>query len=95
MKAWQIDAMWEAEAAAEWERLNAPDPYEQEMKDAAIDMKLSGEGTDQAIKYLMDAQGELEGTPMADKVGSLIEALEELECDIRSLAEKYGKGERE
>ena len=35
-----VDAMWEADAAAEWERLNAPDPMENEMKEAAEQIKI-------------------------------------------------------
>lgn len=93
---WQLDLMWEGESARIWEEQNAPDPYETQMKNAAIDMKCAcgDTGISKAIYYLMDAQEELKGTPMEDKVGSLIEVLEDIECDIRSLAEKYGKGKR-
>ena len=43
----------------------------------------------------MEAVAAVSETPMEDKVNSLLEALEDLNCDINMLQEKYGKGERE
>jgi hypothetical protein len=90
-----VDAMWEADAAAEWERLNEPDPYEKQLRDAALDLSLAIEPISKAEDYLMDAVADVSETPMEAKVAALLDSLEDLEYSIKALQEKYGKGERE
>ena len=41
MNEWQVGIMVENEAAAEWERQNASDPFEDKMKNAAGILKQS------------------------------------------------------
>ena len=95
MTGWEVQALKEAEDARIWEELNAPDPYEKQMRDAALEMKQAIDQIDKAENFLVDAIAALDETPMEDKVNSLLEALEDLNCDINMLQEKYGKGERE
>ena len=95
MTGWQVQAMWEADAAAEWERLNAPDPFEDQMKKAALELRLAVEQINKAEDYLYDAICELAETPMEAKVESLLQDIEDRHAEIRMLAEHYGKGERE
>ena len=90
-----VDAMWESDAAAEWERLNEPDPYEKQLRDAALDLSLAIEPISKAEDYLMDAVADVSETPMEAKVVALLDSLEDLEYSIKALQEKYGKGERE
>lgn len=89
-----VDAMWEADAAAEWERLNAPDPYESKLIEAAGQLKEVSESLNKATDYLMEAQAELEGTPMEDVVGSAINDLEDVLCFVNELKDKYARGVR-
>ena len=95
MTGWEVQALKEAEDARIWEELNAPDPYEKQLRDAALDLSLAIEPISKAENYLMDAIADVSETPMEAKVTALLEAMEDLECDIKSLQEKYGKGERE
>ena len=102
MTAWQselmrqdVDAIWEAEAAEQWERLNAHDPREKELKEAALDMRLAMREISDGEDYLYDAVAKLSGTPMADKVQSLVEEVLDLHGQIENLAMVYGKGRRE
>ena len=95
MNGWQLDAMIERESAAAWERLNAPDPAEKQMRNAALKMKAADEFLSVVTDRLVDAMDCLKDTPMQDKVGSFILQLEDLQCDLNSLRKKYGRGERE
>ena len=95
MTGWQVQEMWEQDTAALWERLNAPDPAEKQMKAAAVDMQMANNLIDQAENNLVSAIAELSDTPMEDKVNSLLDALMDLRIEIRLLAEKYERGERE
>ena len=95
LSGWQVQAMWEADAAAEWERLNAPDPAEKYLKEAAGDMGKAIDLMDKAENFMVDAISDLDGLPMADKVSSMLDALMDLRIDIRVLKEKYERGERE
>ena len=95
MTGWEVQALKEAEDARIWEELNAPDPYEKQMRDAALDLSLAIEPISKAEDYLMDAVADVSETPMEAKVSALLEAMEDLECDIKMLQEKYRKGERE
>ena len=95
MTGWEVQEMWEAEAAAEWERINAPDPAEREMEQAAVEMKKGADLIDKAENALLDAVSRLDGYPMADRVESLLNDLMDLRIDIKSLADKYERGLRE
>ena len=95
MTGWEVQALKEAEDARIWEEINAPDPFEKQMRDAALDLSLAIEPIGKATNYLMDAVADVSETPMEEKVAALLEAMEDLECEIKFLQEKYGKGERE
>lgn len=94
--AWQnVDAMWEADAAAEWERLNEPDPFENEMIEAAVHLKEAIKNLNKAVDSIMEADSELEGSPMEDVVGSYVIDIENLISNLKSLENKYERGKRE
>ena len=93
---WQdVDAMWQADAMAEWERLNEPDPFEKEMIKAAIYLKNAIENLDKAVDKIIEAQSELEGSPMEDVVGSYVIDMENLISNLKSLENNYERGQRE
>ena len=94
MTGWEVQALKEAEDARIWEELNAPDPYEKQMEDSAREMRLAVEMISKAEDYLMDAVSAVSGTPMEDRVSSLLNDLEDLHIAIVLLAEKYQKGVR-
>ena len=94
MTGWEVQAAYEAECAAIWEELNAPDPCEKEMQSAAVDMKAAIDLMDKAEDQLCGAISELSGTPMEDVVTAFFNQLTDLRIDLRVLAEKYERGYR-
>ena len=90
-----VDAMWEADAAAEWERLNAPDPAERQMKEAAVEIEKGLKKIDDGLDALADAMISLADTPMQYKVESYMEGIESLVSELRILKDHYERGERE
>ena len=95
MTGWQVQAMWEADAAAEWERINEPDPAEKQMKEAAGSLTKGLEDIDKGLDWLADAVSKLDETPMADKVQSFLDSLENLANELEFLKNHYERGERE
>ena len=90
---WQdVDAMWEADAAAEWERLNEPDPSEKALKEAAKMLVGVVESLDKATDSVAEAVNILEGTPMEDRVASIMDDLEDICCDVRRMQSNFSKG---
>lgn len=90
-----VGIMVENEAALEWELQNAADPCEEALKKAAIELRLCSEGINKTEDCLVEAIEELKGTPMEDRIASLLNDLEDVHSEIIALANKYGKGVRE
>ena len=95
MNGWEIDALVEADRARAWEELNAPDPFEKQMKDASSHLFDSASFLSIAEDRLTDAYYALEGTPMQEKISEYIEKISDIRCEFQSLANKYERGERE
>lgn len=94
MTGWEVQAMKEAEDARIWEELNAPDPYEKQMHEAAREMLHAVEQISKAEDFLVEAAEKVSGEPMEDRILSLLESLEDLECCIKFQQEKYERGDR-
>ena len=94
MTGWQIQAMKEAQDAAAWEAINQ-NPFESQMKKAAVGIREAENFLDISTNRLMDALVELEGTPMKAKIESYFDQLEEIRIDLRIIASNYERGERE
>ena len=90
-----VDAMWEADAAAEWERLNEPDQYEKVLKDAATDLEKAVAELRVVLDRLEDASAVLSETPMQAKIDSFIETLEDIKYDLCGIKNHWERGERE
>jgi len=95
MNGWQVQAMWEADAAAEWERINEPDPAEREMKDAAECLQAALNDIDSGLDWIADAVSKLDELPMADKVQSFLDDFNSLANALEVLKNHYERGERE
>ena len=91
----EVQALKEAEDARIWEEINAPDPAVGNMVEAAESMKQAEDFISKAEGYLMDAVNSLDGFPMADRVESLENDLEDLLYSIQVMREKYERGWRE
>ena len=94
MTGYEVQALKEAEDARIWEELNAPDEYEKQMEDASREMRLAIEGLLKAEDYLADAVAAVCGTPMEDRVASLLNDVEDIYFDIKVLADNFKKGVR-
>lgn len=95
MNGWQIEAMIGQECAEAWERLNAPDPDAIRLAAAGKELLTGCSLIDVAEDYLVYAMDRLTDTPMEAKIGSFLDQLQDLRCDIKSLANTYAKGVRE
>ena len=87
--------MKEAEDARIWEELNAPDPLEAQMKEAARDLRDAVNLMDKAENELSAAVYDLEETELEDAMSDLLEKLMEFRYEVQEIAEKYERGERE
>ena len=95
MNGWQVQAMWEADAAAEWERINEPDPAESQMKEAADSLEVALDKIDDVLDWISDAVSKLDELPMANKVQSFLDDFEMLANALEVLKDHYERGERE
>ena len=94
MNNWQLDVLREQMDTKAWDELNAPDPCEKQMKASARSLIEASQFISMAESRLADGMAEVFDTPMELKIGSLLDALQDLRCDIFLLAEKYRRGER-
>lgn len=94
MNGWQVQAMWEADSAKIWEDLNAPDPCEGKLMEAAGSLQVAISHLDKATDWVAEAANDLMGTPMEDVVGSFTQQMEGILAELKQLREKYGRGER-
>lgn len=95
MNGWQVQAMWEADTGAAWEALNAPDPAERQMKEAADSLDIALDNIDSGLDWISDAVSKLDELPMADKVQSFLDDFEKLSKALEDLKDHYERGERE
>lgn len=87
-----VDAMWEADAAAEWERLNAPDEHENEYKDAAEWLKKAIEELTHGIDKVLAASDCVRGIPCEDRILSFHDELDDIATDLNRLQKQLEKG---
>ena len=95
MTNWQLESLNDQVTTAAWNRLNAPDPAEKQLKQAAASITEALGFLDICTDRLMDAAEALNGTPMQDKVLSFVGEIENTEGFIRKIKQKYERGERE
>lgn len=95
MNNWQIDILKDQNDTAAWNELNAPDPAENAMKAAAKKLDESAEHLFTGGILIMSAARAVEGLPMEDRILSFIESIDNIRMDLKALAEKYKRGERD
>lgn len=88
----EAQAMWEADAAAQWERENVGNPNESKYRSASYDISRAVEKVGEAVDNLFDSLRDLKGTPAEDKIISLMNDLENLGCDINIARAKLRRG---
>lgn len=87
-----IDLMIEQAIDAEWERLNRPDG--ETLRQAAKCLNRAIEGLDRAADDVNEASETLVDTPAGDRVASILHDMEDLLCDLKSMANAYERGEK-
>ena len=90
-----VSAMWEDDAEAEWERINAPDKFHDQMVDAACSMSIAVDKLEKARDFLADAITKVDGTPMESTVRDLYDKLDDIMYKISTTKDSYERGERE
>lgn len=91
----EIDFLVDSERSRAWEEQNAPDPFTECMKVASKYVLASAIHISVAEDKLSNAYNLLEGSPMQETIGTYIEKLSDMRCELKSLAEKYERGIRE
>ena len=87
--------MKEADDLRIWEELNAPDPLEKQMKEAAKDLRDAAILMDKAEDEISAAVADLFDTPLEDVMSELLSRLMDFRYEVIKIAENYGKGVRE
>lgn len=95
VKAWQFDLMRDQQDGEEWEKLNAPDPCAKALKNASVGIREAEGFLGVAVDRMNDSAAFLNDTPMQAKVLSLMDQIEEIECEMRAMYQKYENGVRE
>ena len=95
MTGWEVQALKEAEDARIWEELNAPDPYEKVLKDAATDLEKAVAELRVVLDRLEDASSVLSETPMQAKIDSFIDSIDDIKYDLWAIQMHWERGERE
>ena len=87
-----VDLMIEAQADAEWERLNADDPDEEKLKDAGRELGYAHEHMVEALDSIYEAAKEVDGTLAYDKIMSILNDVDDLKSEIYILKEAMKGG---
>ena len=83
---WQIDPL------AEWERLNAPAPDQERKKDAADSLGEAIKRLSESISWTDSAAFYVDGLPVADKIISLMNSMDDLQNELENLQKKLAEG---
>ena len=92
-KDWQLDKMREDENARIWEQENAHGKKWDRMLDSVAYLNVAIEHLNKATVSLVGAKDQVEGIPCEYKLGSLVDSLEELICDIQKMRRDFINGE--
>lgn len=92
MTGWQVQAMLEADAAAEWEQINEPDPHERNYHEAAYSLDEVVKCLDKALDWVMDAYGCVEGLPVYDRLVSYYDMIDDLKSSLNTDKDQLRKG---
>lgn len=88
-----VQSIWESDAAAEWERITEPNKDAEKMEEAAYDVGNAYEKIGNAMDCLYAAMKTAKGTIAEDRIASLMNDLEDLQCDVLSMKFNLERGE--
>ena len=87
---WQLDLMRESESAAMWEKLNTPTDGET-LRQGAKHLGYAIDELDHACDCVNEAAETLVDTPEGDKVRSILDEMEAILKDLKSMQKKWGE----
>ena len=93
MSDWQLDLMYETESARLCEEEQKHSAAWDKMLDSVGYINVALEHLDKATDSLIQAKDQLDGLSCEYKVGSLIDSLEDLICDIQKIRQQLINGE--
>lgn len=88
----EIEEMVATDRLNAWEDLNAPDPLEKYLTDAAKSLKGALKNLDEAISLVAEGAAALSGTPLEYVVGSVADDLDGIKADLQKMQENYERG---
>ena len=88
----ELDLAYETESARMWEAMNKDDAWDR-MLEAVGYINVAIEHLDKATDSLVNAKDEVDGLPSEYRLGSLIDDLESLVCNIRKIRQQFINGE--
>ena len=87
---WQdVAAMWEADTAAEWERINEPIKPD---KNALESLKNGLDALTNGCDWLADAASNMDGDPLFYRVESILESMGALANELENVRDRYERG---
>ena len=89
-----VDMMFDHAVADEWERNNIPAIDADILRKAAGSLSIAVVQMDTAAENVKRAMDVLADTVAEDRVGAMLNDMENLLCDLRAMKNKYERGER-
>lgn len=88
-----VDMMFDHAVADEWERNNNPAIDAEILRKAAGNLSIAVVQMDTAAENVKRAMDVLADTVAEDRVGAMLNDMENLLCDLRAMKNKYERGE--
>ena len=83
---------WQTDPLVEWEQIHTHTPDQERMKDAADSLAVAIIRLQECISWCDHASGDVDGLPVADRIISFINCLEDAQIDIENLKKKLAEG---
>lgn len=83
---------WQDDPLAQWEAMNTPSPDQERKKDAADSMKEALNRLGECISWMDSAAFYVDGLPVADRIISMMNSMDDLQCEVEKLQKKLAEG---
>ena len=89
----RLDAAFDDAVAEEWEEQNKPAIDPEILRKASAKLVVAVLHMDTAAESVKNAMDVLADTVAEDRVGAMLNDMENLLCDLRAMKTRYGRGE--
>jgi hypothetical protein len=83
---------WQDDPLEQWEQMHKLSPDQERMKDAADSMKEAITRLGECISWMDSAAFYVDGLPVADKIISMMNSMDDLQCEVEKLQKKLAEG---